>query len=246
MYVTHQELRAALQDMMGQIREMLVNRATISAPRCTIDAVSTTETGSQFLTDRVKLWKSTDPKIKDAATSIGRLEYAGHLVIPRLREPAQVIGDASNGQYFPLASQNYRPRGGSPGDACQYNLTDASAQRATMWTRETGKIEIDSGFSIPSLQDVVVNHGTLKVARVTDIVVSGQLQVEMKVDPMTMSLNVKMTYRSDDPNSPYHFVPKVLMDFNVPGGTPNVPPDGFQEDVVIGGTITTGADHFKA
>jgi len=246
MYVTRPELNAALRDMMDQIREMFAGRAAISAPLGSLDNISTADSGAELLVDRVRLWGSTDSSDPDAATTLGRLEYAGHLTIPRLREPAQVIGDASNGQYFPLASATYRPSGGKVGDSCQYNLTDTTAQRATMWTRETGKVEIDSGFSAPASQDVVVNHGTLKVARVSDIVVSGQLQVEMKIDPMTMSLNVKMTYRSDDPNSAYHFIPKTLMDFNVPGGTPNVPPDGFQEDVIIGGTITTGADHFKA
>ena len=248
MYVTQAELREAMQGMIGQVREMLINRATMACPRCTIDAVSTTESGAQFLTDRVKLWRATDPKSKDASTSIGRLEMAGHLVIPRLREPAQVIGDASNGQYFPLASQKYRPSSGKVGDSCQYNLTDVSAQRATMWTRETGKVEIDSGFNAPAAQDVVVNHGTHKVARVADQGNPGVLRAVYA--PIPMSSNVLLTVGYIDPTNPDGGPPgsfSVLFQLTLPPivvvNVPTAPV--VPNDIQMLNYNTTGADHFK-
>lgn len=248
MYVTRSEMNAALRDLMDQIREMLAGRAAIAAPLGDIDNVSTADSGAELLVDRIKLWASTAPDDPDASTTLGRLEMAGHLVIPRLREPAQVIGDASNGQYFPLASQKYRPSGGKIGDACQYNLTDVGAQRATMWTREAGKIEIDSGFGAPSLQDVVVNHGTHKVARVADQGDPGVLRAIYA--PIPMSSNVLLTVGYVDPANPdggppgsfavlFQLTLPPIVVVNVPTA-PTVP-----NDIQMLNYNTTGADHFK-
>lgn len=248
MYVTRAELNAALRDMMDQIREMFASQSCIAAPRGTIDSVSTADSGAELLVDRIRLWAATSPDDPDAATTLGRMEYAGFLTVPRLREPAQVVGDANNGQYFPLASPTYRPSGGNLGDACHYNLTDTASQRATIWTRETGKIEIDSGYNAPSSQDVIVNHGTHAVARVADKGDPGLLRAVFA--PIPMSPNTLLTVLYQEPTSPDGGPPgalTVLFQLTLPPAViVNVPTaPGVPNDVPLLNYNTTGAPHFK-
>lgn len=100
----------------------------------------------------------------------------------------------------------------------------------------------------PSPADVVVNGGTAKVARVGDKDFDGELYSEAYVNSTVMppTLKIRLLYRSNDPASPYFMVPKLLLQFEVPNGTPHTPPDQGQEVVEIRGRNETGAERFKA
>lgn len=166
MFATLQELRDGLRGFRESLEGWLVNSLANAFLRTTIASVSTEDSGEQLLVDRVNVYAASEEGQEQSSTEVGRLEMAGHLVIPRLNEPAQVLGDPRNAAYLPLASGKYRPSGGQPGDSAVYNLTDEASQRATAWMRESGQVTIDSG--VAAGKDVQLNGGTLEVARRTD------------------------------------------------------------------------------
>lgn len=92
--------------------------------------------------------------------------------------------------------------------------------------------------------DIILQGGSAKVSRVGDKNFSGELTSEAKVN--SSILNIKLMYRSNDPASPYYFLSEVLLDFDIPGGTPNTPGDGGKKTVEIRGRNETGADRVKA
>lgn len=94
--------------------------------------------------------------------------------------------------------------------------------------------------------DIILQGGSAKVSRVGDRNFSGELYSEANVNAMTSVLTIRLKYRSNDPTSGYFFVPKLLLEFDVPGGTPHTPGDNGQENVEIRGRNTTGADRVKA
>lgn len=100
----------------------------------------------------------------------------------------------------------------------------------------------------PGVADVIINGGSAKVARVGDKGFYGELiayhDLDTSVTPPV--LTVRLSYRSNDPASPYYFTEKKLLEFKVPGATPVTPPDKNEEKVDIRGRNETGADRFKA
>ena len=159
------------------------------------------------LTDRYSGWKSSDPNVKESETDGLRMELPGVAVVPIKGEPCLVLGAGPNRLIFPLSSARYRPKNLKHGEAILYNLAAAAKQatakidqdgnvtvkapagksvtvqsedgNATVKLDGAGKITIDS----KAAQDVVVNGGTLRVARVTDpVIISGD-----RVTPATFA-----------------------------------------------------------
>jgi len=103
-------------------------------------AVSTADSGDTCMVDQVRSWKSAEGG--QGSTSMGRVEIAGHLAIPRDNQRALTLGDPRNASWFPLAMKNYRPTGGKPGDSALYSQSDA--KQAVIWARQTGQLTAES------------------------------------------------------------------------------------------------------
>jgi hypothetical protein len=246
-FVTYQALRDALRALVIDIRENVIPQFIARiAPRTTIASASTSDSGRNALVDELRSFVSGIDG--QGTTQVGRAELAGHLVVPRNNEPAQVIGDLRNSSYLPLGSPKYRPTGGKPGDAAQYNLTDEESQRASVWIRETGKVEANSGTGAG--QDVVVNGGTHKVARIADRGDPGRLQA------VTVSLGggvTQLLIQYQPPTNPDGGpTPPTQTLFSLTitpstGGTVVVVgnPPGIQ-DIQLDNYNIEGAEHFKA
>lgn len=98
-----------------------------------------------------------------AQVSVRRLWPFGLRSRPPAGVDAVVVhanGGSSNGVMVGAESSKYGPTDLEVGEACVYSSANPEVLRA----RETGKTELSSAQS----QDVVVNGGTLKVARATD------------------------------------------------------------------------------
>ena len=62
-------------------------------------AVSTADSGDTCMVDQVRSWKSAEGG--QGSTSMGRVELAGHLAIPRDNQRALTLGDPRNASSSP-------------------------------------------------------------------------------------------------------------------------------------------------
>lgn len=93
-----------------------------------------------------------------------RVELPGLALHPLTEEPCLVLGVGPNRVLLPLSSARFRPDT-APGDAVLYALVrDPAGRPQLQLLAKDGKVLINAG----SNADVVVNGGSLKVARDTD------------------------------------------------------------------------------
>lgn len=104
-----------------------------------------------------------DPR-EDEAEAI---EAAGFAVVPLPGQPCWVFNLGPKTAVIPTASEAYRPADLDHGDAAMYSL---AREQARVTVRADGTVEIGSFQNAPppKRKPVVVNGGTLKVARQTD------------------------------------------------------------------------------
>ena len=195
--------------------------------------------------------------------SLTRLEQFGDVVCPPgARTQCFALTNAAQGFAMSLCDPATRPKDGKPGDRGLYSnkagtrvhlygaaatepglIRAENASGAQLLLRGDGSVNVNSA----STKDIVLNGGTAKVSRVGDAGYSGDLTAETEQDmSMPPILTVRITYRSNDPASPYFLVAKTLLEFKVPGGTAVVPPVGTSEGVEVRGRNEEGADHVKA
>lgn len=167
----------------------------------------------------------------------------GALIVP-LGQPASRPTDAKvgdRGLYSDAAGTRVHLYGSQAGEPGKILLTNPSG--ATQQIKQDGSIRIDAATN----QDIVLNGGVAKVVRVGDPLFSGDLTCEMAQDmSMPPILTVTLKYRSNDPSSPYFFVPKTWAEFKIPGGTAVIPLAGAEETVEVRGRPEDGAPHVKA
>lgn len=121
-----------------------------------------------------------------------RIEFPGFAFVPNVKDPSLLSGVAANLFHFALASARWRPAGLKQGETCQYNLNEkqttwkigqrgqvdlVAAQDAQIQIKNangtvitvspSGQIDIDTRGASPQ-PDVIVNGGSLRVARDTD------------------------------------------------------------------------------
>lgn len=191
-----------------------------------------------------------------------RMEQFGDICLAPTDTNAIVLRKADGALIYPLGQPASRPTDAKVGDRGFYSdqagtrvhlygsqatepgkilLTNPSG--ATQQIKQDGSIRIDAA----SNQDIVLNGGSAAVVRVGDKDFDGELTCEMEQDmSMPPILTVTLKYRSNDPASPYFFVPKTWAEFKIPGGTAVTPIAGSQETVEIRGRPETGAPHVKA
>lgn len=201
---------AEVYELLGQLREWV--RDQVEQVRTTMALfVGIARTSSAGDEDEVK----TDDQSKET-TQVRRIEPWGL----RWRPPSGVMGailraagGVSNGMLIGISTKRYGPANLAQGEVELYCVATGTSVKLD----KDGKITITAA----SGQDVVVNGGTLKVAREHD------------------ALNVG-TLTGMSPAGPVNFV-------YVPGGfpAPGAPQTG--PSITVGGIVAdgTGAAHFK-
>jgi len=142
--------------------------------------------------------------------TVRRVEQWGLRVRPPAGIRAAVIkalGGATNGMYVGIASTRYGPSNLEDGETALYCIAGDTVVKLD----KDGKVTIDAAAG----QDVVVNGGTLKVARDTDPISAGTLTGQA---------------------GPY----PVVFVHTPPGGAPST-----GQSVTLAGKITNGATRFK-
>jgi hypothetical protein len=156
-------------------------------------------------------------------------------IIPRGVEAVTVAPMGSQQKVIVGAeSPSYGPTDLSVGDSAMYSSAHREGQVCVTKHAATGKITIDS----KSDQDVQVNGGTLKVARVSDDVDCGLLRSQV-VAVGAGVFAYTIFYRA--PGGAF----VTLLEFNALS-TPVIPPVAGTVSIPIEGDITTGAERLKA
>lgn len=199
-----QDLREWAREM---VRESLANLLTST----TIARAS--EDDADPLADDVDLWGTSDGASASNAEGgerarprARRMEQTGFACVPLEKEPSKVLGIGANLLHFAVAGTRYRPKGLKQGETAVYNLRAAGQQlvikadkesaltisvgtflhlnvtkdgKVTIKAKDGQQVTVDSGAGA----DIVLNGGTLRVARVTDpVVIAGT-----RLDPLTFA-----------------------------------------------------------
>jgi len=132
-----EQLRAFREDL---VNSLLPSSVALLVNRVRIKTISTDDTGRNALVDGVTSY--TSGINGTGTTSAGRIEPAGHLIVPREDEPGLALGNLKNAAYLPLGSPKYRPKGGKGGDQASYSESETPA---VLWNRESGAASWESG-----------------------------------------------------------------------------------------------------
>lgn len=173
-----------------------------------------------------------------------RIEPFGYFGVPMPNEPCcTLVRYGDNGFTIALGSARYKPQHTKRGEAGLY----CSEPGTSVWLKNDKSLEIQSASGAKLVLDkngslkmdavagknVVINGGTLPVARITDQVDGGKLKMVVASVGPPPALNVTLLY-----TPPGGMVATVVGSFVIPNGT------GTSGAVEFFGEITTGASHF--